>query len=133
MRGEESPQRLMLSLKTPEQCVPDEHPIRRIKQLADAALRSIEPVLEEMYSALGRPSIPPERLLKASLLMALFTLRSERMLCERLGYNFLFRYFLDLNMLEAPFEQLRFQPQSGAAVGARGRAPVLRRGGGTGP
>jgi len=83
-------------------------PIRRIKQLADAALRSIEPVLEEMYSALGRPSIPPERLLKASLLMALFTVRSERMLCEQLGYNFLFRYFLDLNMLEEPFEHSSF-------------------------
>jgi transposase len=108
MRGEESPQGLMLSVKTPEQCVPQAHPIRRIKQLADAALRSIEPVLDEMYSALGRPSIPPERLLKASLLMALYTVRSERLLCEQLGYNFLFRYFLDLNMLEEPFDHSSF-------------------------
>lgn len=108
MRGEESAQGLMLSLKTAEQCVPPGHPLRRIKHLADAALRSIEPVLEQMYSALGRPSIPPERLLKASLLMALFTVRSERLLCEQLGYNFLFRYFLDMNMVEEPFEHSSF-------------------------
>jgi transposase len=108
MRGEESAQGLMLSLKTPEQCVPQEHPIRRIKQLADAALRSIEPVLAEMYSTLGRPSIPPERLLKASLLMALYTVRSERLLCEQLGYNFLFRYFLDMNMVEEPLDHSSF-------------------------
>jgi transposase len=108
MRGEESPQGLMLSLKTAEQCVPQGHPIRRIKQLADAALGSIEPVLNEMYSTLGRPSIPPERLLKASLLMALYTVRSERLLCEQLGYNFLFRYFLDLNMVEEPFDHSSF-------------------------
>ncbi len=108
MRGEESPQGLMLSLKTAEQCVPQGHPIRRIKQLADAALGSIEPVLEQMYSTLGRPSIPPERLLKASLLMALYTVRSERLLCEQLGYNFLFRYFLDLNMVEEPFDHSSF-------------------------
>ena len=108
MRGEESPQGLMLSLKTAEQCVPEGHPIQRIKQLADAALRSIEPVLEQMYSTLGRPSIPPERLLKASLLMALYTVRSERLLCEQLGYNFLFRYFLDMNMVEEPFDHSSF-------------------------
>jgi transposase len=108
MRGEESPQGLMLSVKTPEQWVPQGHPIRRIKQLADAALRSIEPVLEQMYSTLGRPSIPPERLLKASLLMALYTVRSERLLCEQLGYNFLFRYLLDMNMVEEPFDHSSF-------------------------
>ena len=108
MRGEESPQGLMLSLKTAEQCVPAEHPIRRIKQLADRALAACEPVLDEMYSRLGRPSIPPERLLKASLLMALYSVRSERMLCEQLGYNFLFRYFLDLNLIEEPFDHSSF-------------------------
>jgi transposase len=108
MRGEESPQGLMLSVKTPEQCVPQGHPIRRIKQVADAALRLIEPVLKQMYSALGRPSIPPERLLKASLLMALYTVRSERLLCEQLGYNFLFRYFLDMNMVEEPLDHSSF-------------------------
>src|SRR5216683_5485503 len=108
MRGEESGQGLMLSLKTAEQCVPQGHPIRRIKQLADAALGSIEPVLEQMYSTLGRPSIPPERLLKASLLMALYTVRSERLLCEQLDYNLLFRWFLDLELDEASFDDSSF-------------------------
>src|SRR5947207_7949571 len=108
MRGEATRQRVMLTLRGPEQCVPAEHPLRRIKQLADAALRSIEPVLEEMYSSIGRPSIPPERLLKASLLMALYSVRSERMLCEQLGYNLLFRYFLDLDLIEEPFDHSSF-------------------------
>ncbi len=108
MRGERSRQRVMLTLRGPEQCVPAEHPLRRIKQLADEALRAIEPVLSEMYSSIGRPSIPPERLLKASLLMALYSVRSERMLCEQLGYNFLFRYFLDLDMVEEPFDHSSF-------------------------
>jgi transposase len=108
MRGTKTPQRVMLSLKTAEQCVPAEHPLRRIKALADAALAALEPVLEEMYSATGRPSIPPERLLKGSLLMALYTVRSERLLCEQLGYNFLFRYFLDLDMVEPGFDHSSF-------------------------
>ena len=113
MRGAQSRQRVMLTLRGPEQCVPMEHPLRRIKQLADQALRMIEPVLEEMYSRIGRRSIPPERLLKASLLMALYSVRSERMLCEQLSYNFLFRYFLDLDMLEEPFDHSSFSHNRG--------------------
>jgi len=68
--------------------------------MADAVLKDLSPVFDQMYSAVGRPSIPPERLLKASLLMALYTVRSERMLCEQLEYNLLFRWFLDLEMDE---------------------------------
>jgi len=71
----------MLMVIDTEQRVPKEHPIRRIKQLVEAALEELSPLFDEMYSAVGRPSIPPERLLKASLLMALYTVRSERMLC----------------------------------------------------
>src|SRR5947207_3977584 len=108
MRGEATRQRVMLTLRGPEQCVPAEHPLRRIKQLADAALRSIEPVLEEMYSSIGRPSIPPERLLKATLLMALYTVRSERLFCEQLDYNLLFRWFLDMDMTEPSFDASTF-------------------------
>lgn len=137
MRGERCGQRVMLTLKSPEQCVPAEHPLRRIKQLADQALRTIEPVLEEMYSRIGRPSIPPERLLKASLLMALYSVRSERLLCEQLSYNFLFRYFLDLDMIEEPFDHSSFSRNRGrllehevarhllAAVAAQARALEL--------
>jgi transposase len=103
MRGTERKQGTMLSLLSPEQRIPQKHPLRAVKALAEAALRELSPVFEEMYSAVGRPSIPPERLLKASLLMALYTVRSERMFCEQLDYNLLFRWFLDMNMDEASF------------------------------
>jgi transposase len=108
MRGEERRQRAMLVVFDAEQRVPKEHPLRRIKQLADAALKELSSLFEQMYSAVGRPSIPPERLLKASLLMALYTVRSERLLCEQLDYNFLFRWFLDLEVDEAGFDHSTF-------------------------
>jgi transposase len=93
MRGEERRQRSMLLVVNLEEQIPREHPLKRIKQMADAALKELSPLFEEMYSVLGRPSIPPERLLKASLLMALYTIRSERMFCEQLDYNLLYRWF----------------------------------------
>lgn len=108
MRGEERRQRAMLMVIDPEQRVPKEHPLRRIKQLADAALAELSPIFDAMYSAVGRPSIPPERLLKASLLMALYTVRSERLFCEQLDYNLLFRWFLDLEVDEASFDHSSF-------------------------
>ena len=101
MRSEDGRQRAMLVVINPEQRVPKGHPLRRVKALADAALAQLSPRFDEMYSTVGRPSIPPERLLKGSLLMALYTVRSERLLCEQLDYNFLFRWFLDLEADEA--------------------------------
>ena len=103
MRGADTKQAMMFSMLSPEKRVPSNHPLRAVKALADAALAELSPVFSEMYSAVGRPSIPPERLLKASLLMALYTLRSERMFCEQLDYNLLFRWFLDMNMDEESF------------------------------
>lgn len=85
-----------------------DHPIRRIKLLADEALGRLHVTFEAMYSQSGRPSIPPERLLKAQLLMALFTVRSDRMFCEQLEYNLLFRWFLDMEMDEAAFDASTF-------------------------
>src|SRR6266700_5913674 len=108
MRGEERRQRAMLMIMELGDRVPREHPLRRVKELADAALAQLSPLFDEMYSLIGRPSIPPERLLKASLLMALYSVRSERMLCEQLGYNLLFRYFLDLDLIEEPFDHSSF-------------------------
>ncbi len=108
MRGEEQRQRAMLVVIDPEKRVAKEHPLRRIKQLAEAALAQLSPVFAQMYSTLGRPSIPPERLLKASLLMALYTVRSERLFCEQLDYNLLFRWFLDLEMDQASFDHSTF-------------------------
>src|SRR5712664_2324460 len=108
MRGYDRPQTTMLTLVNPEQRVPAKHPIRLIEELAEVALKELSPLFEQMYSEVGRPSIPPERLLKASLLMALYTVRSERMLCEQLDYNLLFRWFLDLDVAEPSFDHSTF-------------------------
>ncbi len=98
----------MLCLLSAASRVPANHPLRDIKVLADAALQELSPVFDAMYAEEGRPSIPPERLLKASLLMALYTVRSERQLCEQLAYNLLFRWFLDMDMVEESFEHSTF-------------------------
>jgi transposase len=98
----------MLTLVNPEKRVPTNHPIRLIKSLAEVALKELSSLFEQMYNEVGRPSIPPERLLKASLLMALYTVRSERMFCEQLDYNLLFRWFLDLNWDEPAFDHSTF-------------------------
>src|ERR1700680_5254406 len=108
MRGYDRPQTPRLTLVNPEQRVPANHPIRLIKQLAEVALEELSPLFAQMYSEVGRPSIPPERLLKASLLMSLDTVRSERMFCEQLDYNLLFRSFLDLNWDEPGFDHSSF-------------------------
>jgi len=108
MRGEEKKQTSMLVLRSPEDFVPKQHPIRRIKKMADEILRWLSPTLEAMYAAGGRPSIPPERLLKATILMALYTVRSERQFCEQLNYNLLFRWFLDMDMTEEGWDHSSF-------------------------
>src|ERR1043165_5600874 len=108
MRGSDTKQSSMLCLISPEARVPSEHPLRAIKKLTDEALSALSPVFDEMYASTGRPSIPPERLMKATLLMALYTVRSERLFCEALDYNILFRWFLDMNLQEASFDQSNF-------------------------
>lgn len=90
----------MFSYLSPEKRVPANHPLRRIQPMVDVALKALSPSFDEMYSALGRPSIAPEKLLKALLLQVLYTIRSERLLMEQLGYNLLFRWFVGLNMDE---------------------------------
>jgi transposase len=94
----------MLNLWTPEHRVPADHPFRKIKVLADRELKRLSPVFDEMSSATGCPSVPPERVMKARLLMALYSVRSERQLCEQLDYSLLFRWFLDMNQIEEGFE-----------------------------
>jgi transposase len=108
MRGTTKQQESMFSLKTPGDRVPKDHPLRRIKDLADGALATLSGTFDKMYSRMGRPSIPPEQLLKASLLMALFSVRSERQFCEQLDYNLLFRWFLDMGMEEVSFDHSTF-------------------------
>jgi transposase len=94
----------MLTLVSPETRVPADHPLRAIKKLAHEALRKLSRTFDAMYSAVGRPSIPPERLLKSQLLIALYSVRSERLYCEQLGYNLLFRWFLDMDTVEETFD-----------------------------
>ncbi len=101
MRGQDTQQSTMFSYLSPEQRVPADHPLRRIRPMVDLALKALSPTFDEMYSAFGRPSIAPEKLLKALLLQVLYTIRSERMLMEQLGYNLLFRWFVGLNMDES--------------------------------
>src|ERR1041384_8239713 len=108
MRGKVDAQADMLALISPESVVPHEHPLRAIKPLVESVLQDLSPLFNEMYAEWGRPSIPPERLLKAKLLQALYTIRSENLLVESLHYNLLFRWFLDLNMTDGIWDNSTF-------------------------
>lgn len=107
MRGETTRQARMLAI-TPEVLVPEDHPIRQIKPIVDGALQALSPLFEQIYARIGRPSIPPEHLLKAQLLMALFSIPSARRFCDQLQYNMLFKWFLDLNVDDPPFHASTF-------------------------
>src|SRR5262252_1078992 len=98
MRGSDEHQEGMFSYISPEKRVPADHPLRRIRTMTDRALQEISPQFSELYSRYGRPSIAPEKLLRALLLQALYSVRSERLLMEELNYNLLFRWFVGLNM-----------------------------------
>jgi transposase len=100
MRGTDTQQSSMFSYLSPEERVPANHPLRPIRLMVDDALKALSPAFGRLYSAFGRPSIPPEKLLRALLLQVLYTVRSERMLMEQLEYNLLFRWFVGLNMDE---------------------------------
>ena len=108
MRGRQDPQVTLLAFIDLKTRVPSNHPLRVIKRLADQALKALSPDLDRMYANVGRPSIPPERLLKSSLLIALYSGRSERAFCEQLDYNLLFRWFLDMNLMEPSFDATTF-------------------------
>jgi transposase len=108
MRGRQDPQVSMLAFIDIESRIPLDHPLRTIKYVADEALAELSPLFDEMYAEDGRPSIPPERLLKASLLMSLYSIRSERAFCEQLEYHLLYRWFLGMNMVEPNFDRSTF-------------------------
>jgi transposase len=109
MRGDRQRQATMLLGKTPDDLVPQQHPIRAIKAIVDRVLTELSPVFDEMYKkGRGRPSVPPEHLLMATLLMALYSIRSERQFCERLQYDLLFKWFLGLNIDDAAFHPTTF-------------------------
>ena len=101
MRGSDIQTAGLFSYVSCEARVPSSHPLRPIRAIVDEALEVLSPDFEAMYSAIGRPSIPPEKLLRALLLQAFYTIRSERQLMEQMDYNLLFRWFVGLSM-DAP-------------------------------
>ena len=132
MRGSGDPQEVMLAVVNLEERVPKDHPLRTIKAVADEALKRLSPEFDRMYSKVGRASVPPERLLKASLLISLYSVRSERAFCEELEYNLLFRWFLDMNLMERSFDPTVFTKNRKRLLEHR-TGPVRRGGMGSGP
>ncbi len=132
MRGPTTRQAAFTAI-TPDQKVPRNHPIRRIKALVEPVLKELSPLFDEMYRLIGRPSIPPEHLLKGTLLMTLYSVRSERQFCERLEYDLLFKWFLDLNIDDPAFDASTFSKNRGRllehAVAARFMQAVLEEAG----
>ena len=108
MRGKAFRQISMLTSTTPEDLIPADHPIRRIKAIVEPILAELSPTFDAMYAEGGRHSIPPERLLKGCLLIAFYSVRSERQFCERLQYDLLFKWFLDMNIEEPAFDATSF-------------------------
>src|ERR1017187_10706526 len=98
MRSQDIQEVALYSYVSPEQRVPADHPLRPIREMVNAVLRTLSAEFDKIYSIGGRPSIPPERLLRALLLQVLYTVRSERMMMEQLQYNLLYRWFVGLNM-----------------------------------
>ena len=108
MRGTPDPQLAMLTTLSTEELIPADHPIRRIRTVVDAVLAELDDTFDAMYATSGRSSVPPETLLKATVLMAMYSIRSERAFCERLNYDLLFKWFLDLRIDEAAFDASTF-------------------------
>lgn len=108
MRGKPQAQPDFLTVVNLNQCVPADHPLRTIKRRVDAVLKKLSPLFEDLYAAEGRASIPPEQLLKARVLTALYSVRSERLFCEQLGYNLLWLWFLDRELSEGSFNHSVF-------------------------
>jgi transposase len=108
MRGTDQQQGHVFSYISPEQRVRKDHPLRPIRAMVDKVLKELSPEFNKMYSKVGRPSIPPEQLLRALLLQMLYSVRSERMLMEEIDYNILFRWFVGLNLDDAVWDATVF-------------------------
>ena len=108
MRGDDPRHDGMFSYITPEARVRADHPLRPIRRMTDAALARLSPRFDRLYSTMGRPSIPPEKLLRALLLQLLYSIRSERLLMEELDYNILYRWFVGLSLDDAVWDATTF-------------------------
>src|SRR5437016_3802249 len=108
MRGKDTQQDAMFSYVSPDQRVPADHPLRPIRDFVDLVLEGLSGSFSRLYPDWGRPSIPPEKLLRALILQLLYSIRSERLLMEQLAYNLLFRWFVGLNMDEPVWDASTF-------------------------
>ena len=108
MRGKAKAQPEFLTIINLNQRVPADHPLRGVKDRVDQVLGKLSLLFEELYADEGRPSIPPEQLLKSRILMALYSVRSERLFCEQLAYNLLWLWFLDRELEEGSFDPTGF-------------------------
>ena len=128
MRGDDPRHDAMFSYVTPEQRVRPDHPLRPIRRMTDAALARLSPRFDRLYSTTGRPSIPPEQLLRALLLQMLYSIRSERLLMEELDYNILYRWFVGLSLDDADLGcRRRLRKNRDRLLRRRHRRRVLRR------
>lgn len=107
----------MYSYVTLSQRIPADHPLRSIRTMVDRALERMDPLFDELYARMGRPSIAPERLLRATLLMALYSIRSERQLMEQMNYNLLYRWFVGLEMDDAVWDVTVFTKNRERLIG----------------
>ena len=114
MRRKDEQQLDVFSYISPEQRVPQDHPLRSLRAMTDEALQQLQPRFNRLYAKTGRPSIAPEKLLRTLLLQALYSVRSERMLMEQLDYNLLFRWFVGLNM-DDPIWDVTGSPRTASA------------------
>jgi transposase len=117
MRGDDLQQAGMFSYLSPEQRVPQDHPLRAIRKLSDAVFVQLSPQFDKLYARVGRPSIAPEKLLRALLLQVLYSVRSERLLMEELNYNLLFRWFVGLNMDDQVWDPTTFTKNRDRVLG----------------
>src|SRR6202795_3461728 len=108
MRGVDHQQNQMFSYLSPETRVRKDHPLRVVRTMVDEVLRALSPQFDAMYASVGRPSIAPEKLLRAQLLQMLYSIRSERLLMEEMDYNLLFRWFVGLNADDAVWDATVF-------------------------
>jgi transposase len=127
MRGTDLQQSGLFSYVSLESRVPQDHPLRGIKELLDEALSGMSRDFDRVYAAEGRPSIPPERLVRASTLQILYSIRSERLLCEQLDYNLLFRWFVGLTMDEPIWDHSSFTKNRDRLIEAKVARKLLRR------
>jgi transposase len=127
MRGDDVRQSGMFSYVSLESRVPSSHPLRGIKTLLDEALAGLSRDFDKVYAREGRPSIPPERLVRASTLQILYSIRSERLLCEQLDYNLLFRWFVGLSIDEPIWDHSSFTKNRDRLIEAKVARKLLRR------